>query len=128
MDQRKFIQINGVICNNHLQQSFLRMNMAFKIRSRKLPKVVALVDMIEDIIDNGSEGSQFLGIFIGDPDTKFFFDRHESFEHIEGVKAEVVVYGCVWSEVLLIYAQFLVKDQPHFSRNLRLINNRVHNQ
>jgi hypothetical protein len=39
--------------------------------------VYLLADTVEDIIGDGSEGSQFLGIFVGNLDTKFFFDRHE---------------------------------------------------
>ena len=38
--------------------------------------LVALADMIGNIINDGSEGSQFLGILIADPDTKFLFNGH----------------------------------------------------
>ncbi len=53
--------------------------------------VSALADTVEDIIGDGSEGSQFLGIFVGNLDTKFFFDRHECLEEIEGIEPKVVI-------------------------------------
>ena len=53
--------------------------------------VYVLADTVEDIIGDGSEGSQFLGIFVGNLDTKFFFDSHEGFEEIEGIEPEVVI-------------------------------------
>jgi hypothetical protein len=84
--------------------------MAFKIRTKNPARVDELVvrsmvedpeaeaslvevlaDTAEDIIGDGPEGSQFLGIFIGNLDTKFFFDRHEGLEEVEGIEPEVVI-------------------------------------
>jgi hypothetical protein len=76
---------------DYLQQSFFRMKIAFSIRNKKPPKVNVLVDMVEDIIYNSPEGSQFLGIFIADLDPIFFFDGHERLKNIERVKAEVII-------------------------------------
>jgi hypothetical protein len=53
--------------------------------------VYLLADTVEDIIGDGSEGSQFLGIFVPDLDAKFFFDGHQRFEDIEGVEAQVII-------------------------------------
>jgi hypothetical protein len=53
--------------------------------------VYILADTVEDIIGDGSEGSQFLRIFVGNLDTKLFFDRHEGLEEIEGIEPEVVI-------------------------------------
>ena len=44
-----------------------------------------------DIIADGSEGSHFLRSFVADLDAKFFFDGHERFDNVEGIKAEIVV-------------------------------------
>jgi hypothetical protein len=100
----------GQIYKIYLQQSFLRIKMAFKIRTKNPARVDELVvrsmvedpeaeaslvevlaDTAEDIIGDGPEGSQFLGIFIGNLDTKFFFDRHEGLEEVEGIEPEVVI-------------------------------------
>ena len=74
------------------------MNIAFSSRMRNPPREVlrgeveeVLADMVDDIIDNSSEGSQLLGIFVADPDAKFFLDGHKSFEDVERVEAEVIV-------------------------------------
>src|SRR5579862_2077232 len=117
MDQRTFSKINGKVgCGwmgrmkwvdrftgwvenrsgrgewiSYLQQSFLRMKMAFKIRTRNSRREEVLVDTVEDIIGDGPEGSQFLRIFVGNLDTKFFFDGHEGLQEIEGVKPEIVI-------------------------------------
>src|SRR5580704_14937149 len=111
MDQRKFSQINGKGgygwmgriggIAGHLQQSFLRMKTALKIRMRNPRRVEdpeagaslveVLVDTVEDIIGDGSKGSQFLCVFVGNLDTKFFFDRHKRLQQIEGIETEVVI-------------------------------------
>lgn len=90
--------------------------------------VVALADMIGNIVDDSSEGSQFLGILIADLDPKFFFDGHKGFEDIEGVETEVVIKGSVWGQVGFIHAQLFVENHLYFGRNLRFINEGVHNQ
>ena len=68
---------------DHLQQSFLRMKMAFMIRMINPPRLKVLVDMVHDIIGDGPKGSQFLGVFIRDLYAKFFFDGHKRFENVE---------------------------------------------
>ena len=90
--------------------------------------VEALVDMIDDIIDDGSEVSQFLGILITNLDPKFFFDGHKGFEDIEGVETEVVIQGSVGGQVCFIHTQLFVENHLYFGRNLRFINESVHNQ
>ena len=102
--------------------------MAFSIRNKKPPKVFVLVDMVEDIIYNRTEGSQFLGIFIADLDPEFFFDGHKGLQDVERVQTEVIVQGCVWGQIGLVDTQFFVKNCLHFSRNGRLVDKRVHNQ
>ena len=112
MDQRKFSKINGkgdrggwvklahsgdrgVL--HYLQQSFFRIKMALNIRRRYLamtetvPVEGELVDTVDDIISYCSESSQFLGVFVANFDTKFFFDGHECFDDVKGVEAQVVV-------------------------------------
>ena len=80
--------------------------------------VLALVDMIGDIIDDGSEVSQFLSILIADLDAKFFFDGHKCFEDIEGVETKVIIQGSIWGQICFIDAQLFVKNELYFARSL----------
>lgn len=103
-------------------------NKHLPMAEKKEPLADVLVDAAEDIFDNCTEGGQFFGIFIRNLDAKFFFDGHEGFEDIEGVKAEVIKEGGIRGQVGFFYAQFFMKNQPYFSRDLRLIDESVHNQ
>jgi hypothetical protein len=101
--------------------------MALNIRRRNLPTeaatpgegdMEALADMIGDIIDDGSEVSQFLSILIADLDAKFFFDGHKGFEDIEGVETKVIIQGSIWGQICFIDAQLFVKNELYFARSL----------
>jgi len=110
--------------------------MAFRIRNKKPPKVKdlaraggdVLVDMVEHVIGDGPKGSQFFRIFIADPDPEFSFDSHERLEDVEGVEAQFVIQGGFRCQIGFVHTQFLMKNGLNLSRNLRLINHRVHNQ
>jgi hypothetical protein len=94
----------------------------------EVPMGDVLADTAEDIIGDGSEGSQFLGIFIGNLDTKFFFDRHEGLQEVEGIEPEVVIKRFIRCQHGFVQAQFLLENSPDLSHNLRLIDKSVHNQ
>ena len=81
---------HGCACDDYLQQSFLRMKMDFNTRRKKLPMELALMCMRRDIIYNRSDCRQFFCIFVTDLDAEFFFQRHECFDHIEGIESEVI--------------------------------------
>jgi hypothetical protein len=117
----------------YLQQSFLRMKIAFSNR-RKNPPIEealieeALMDTGHDIIGDGTDGGEFLRIFIGYFDAEFFFEGHKSFENVEGIQAQVIGKGGIGDQGGFFYPELFVKDAPHFGHNLRFIDSSVHNQ
>jgi hypothetical protein len=102
--------------------------MALSIRKKKLPIDVALMDMSNDIVGDGAEGCQFFGVFIINFKPEFLFQRHQCFEYVQGVEAEVIRKRGFTDEGGFIYAQFFMKYSPYPCRDLGLINNSIHNQ
>jgi hypothetical protein len=142
----------------YLQQSFLRMKIAFSSRRKNPPMagmkavgalprgawligallvvawlfvawlVVGLIDTGGYIINDRTNGGQPLGIFITDLDTEFFFEGHKSFEHVQGIQAQVIGKRGFGDQGGFFYPQLFVKNGPDPGRNLGFINNGVHNQ
>jgi hypothetical protein len=104
------------------------MKIAFSNRRKNPPIDEALMDMGNDIIDDGTDGGEFLSVFIGDFDAEFFFESHKSFEYVERIQAEVIGKGGVGDQGGFFNSELFVKDAPDFGDNLRFIDNSVHNQ
>ena len=71
------------------------------IRSSRTARLLLAVDIIDGILD----GADLFGRIVGDFDAKFLFKRHDEFDNVEAVCAQIVNEACAFGDLICLDAE-----------------------